>query len=147
MSDSNTPADTQATVVPVITEDLSVVRVTEKTGQAVRVRVVSEEQTKRVPLVDVVDELSVERVPINQVVAERLPPRADGDALIVPVYETIAVVEHRLVLKEELRIVRSKRKVARGQDVVVREETAIVERRDTEDGDWRPEEPIDIPGI
>lgn len=122
-------------------------RVTEKTGQATRVRVVSEERTKRVPVVDVIDELSIERVPINQVVAERLPPRADGDALIVPVYETIAVVEHRLVLKEELRIVRARREVPREEDVVVREETAIIERRDTEDGDWHPEEPADIPGV
>ena len=134
------PPDAETNVIPVVQEKVVVTRVTEKTGHAARVRVLSEEETQHIPVSDIVDEVTVERIPINRIVPERMPPRAEGDALIVPVYESVAVVEQRLVLKEELRIVRRKREVPREEEVLVLKERAIVERRTTEDGEWRPDD-------
>lgn len=127
-------------MIPVLTEELRVDKITEKTGRALRVRVTTQEETQRVPLSDHVEELSVERVPVNRFVDARVPVREEGDVLIVPVYETVAVVEQRLLLREELRITRRQRAVTREEEVVLRREVAIVERRDTPDGEWRADE-------
>lgn len=51
--------------------------------------------------------VDVERVPIDRVLApgETPPgPRAEGQVMVIPVFEEIVVVEKKLVLKEELRI-------------------------------------------
>lgn len=131
------PPDEQR--IPVVEEQVSIERVTEKTGDAVRVRIASHEELQRVPVVDTVEELAVERIPVGHVVTERSAPWQEGDTLVIPVYETVAVVEQRLVLKEELRIVRRRRELPREHEVVLRKETAVIERREAGDGNWRPE--------
>ncbi|KON82401.2 YsnF/AvaK domain-containing protein [Azoarcus sp. PA01] len=130
-------------VIPVVEEEVSIARVTEHTGDSVRVRIALHEETEFVPVTDVVEELTVERVPVNRFVDQRAEPREEGAVLIVPVYETVAVVEHRLLLKEEVRIVRHRREVERKEEVVLRKETAIVERRGADDEEWKPSPPAE----
>ncbi|MCK0510171.1 DUF2382 domain-containing protein [Aromatoleum buckelii] len=130
-------------VIPVVEEEVSIERVTENTGDSVRVRVALHEETQYVPVTDVIEELSVERVPVNRFVDQRAEPREEGGVLIVPVYETVAVVEHRLLLKEEVRIVRHRREIERKEEVVLRKETAIVERRGADEEEWKPTPPAE----
>lgn len=128
-------------VIPVVEEEVSVERVTENTGESVRVRIAVHEETQYVPVSDVLEELSVERVPVHRFVDQRAGPREEGAVLIIPVYETVAVVEQRLLLKEEVRIVRHRREIERQEEVVLRKETAIVERRGANEEEWKPAPP------
>ena len=51
--------------------------------------------------------VEVERVPVGRTLAEgEAPPqsREEGDTLVVPVFEEVAVVVKRLVLREEVRL-------------------------------------------
>lgn len=125
--------------IPVVEEQVSIERVTEKTGDTVRVRIASQDEIQRVPVIDTVEEVAVERVPVNRFVSERFGPREEADVLVIPVFETVTVVEQRLVLKEEVRIVRRRREIQREHEVVLRKERAIVERRQAGDPEWRPE--------
>lgn len=122
--------------IPVVQEELSLSRVTEKTGNAVRVRIEAHEEKQQVPVTEIVEELSIERVPVNRYVSERTAPREEGDAVVIPVFETVAVVEQRLLLKEEVRIVRHRREIRREEEVVLRKETAIVERKTANQDEW-----------
>lgn len=128
-------APPRAQTIPVVQEEASVSRVLEKTG-TVRVRIASHEERQQVPVDEIFDEVTVERVPINRYVSERTGPREEGGVVIIPVFETVPVVEQRLVLKEEVRIVRQRREVRRQEEVVVRREEAIVERRAADLGEW-----------
>lgn len=128
-------------VVPVVEEEISISRVKEKTGSAVRVRIESHEEMQRVPVTDIIEEISVERVPIKRYVDERTGPREEGDVLIIPVFETVPVVEQRLLLKEEIHVIRNRREVEREEEVVLRKETPVIERRRSEQDDWRPDFP------
>lgn len=116
-------------VLPVVQEEVAISRETKKTGKAVRVRIESHDERKTVPVFETLDEVSVERVPINRYVDERTEPREEGDVVIIPVYETVSVVERRILLREEVRIVRRRREVRRDEEVTLRKETPVIERR------------------
>lgn len=132
--------EAQSRTIPVVQEEASVSSVVEKTGE-VRVRVTSHEEKQQVPVTEIFEEVSVERVPINRYVNERTGPREEGDVVIIPVFETVPVVEQRLLLKEELRIVRHRREVQREEEAVLRKETAIVERRTPGQEEWSQDSP------
>ena len=53
--------------------------------------------------------------------------RQEGDTLIVPVLEEVLVVEKRLLLKEEVRITRTRTEVHSPQAVTLRSEEAVIE--------------------
>jgi uncharacterized protein (TIGR02271 family) len=114
-------------VIPVLVETVDVKRRRRITG-AVRV-------TKRVQTEDNVVELrraketvEVERVPINREVSEPPPVRQEGDVTIVPILEEVLVVEKRLVLREELRIIRRRRETSEQYRVPLRREVADIEQ-------------------
>lgn len=133
------PAETQ--VIPLIEEEVTVSRVTEKTGNAVRVRIASQDVKQRIPVSETVEEVSVERVPIHRYVNEHTPVREEGNVVIIPVFETVAVVEQRLLLKEEIHIVRRRREIQREEEVVLRKDVPIVERRASDQDEWSPDAP------
>ena len=70
-------------------------------------------------------------VPVNRVVDGPVVPRQEGDTLILSVLEEVLVVERRLVLKEEVRVVRTRVTEPATQRVTLRREEIVVER----DGD------------
>jgi hypothetical protein len=127
--------------IPVVQEEASVSRVVEKTGKALRVRMDSHEERQRVPVTDIFEEVSVERVPINRYVNERTGPREEGGVVISPVFETVPVVEERLLLKEEVRVVRHRREVQREEEVVLRKDIPVVERRASGQEEWSQDPP------
>lgn len=132
-------ADTRT--IPVVQEEASVSRVVEKTGNALRVRMESHEERQRVPVTEIFEEVSVERVPVNRYVDERTGPREEAGVVIIPVFETVPVVEERLLLKEEVRIVRQRREVQREEEVVVRKDAPVVERRASGQEEWSQDPP------
>lgn len=123
--------------VPVIHEEAHISKRVEETG-AVRVRLVSEVVDAPCDVGTTHESYEVEHVSVGRVVDARREPWTDGDALVVPVYEEVLVP--RLVLKEEIRLVRRRSTRQASGTVSLRRERAVVERRQP-DGTWRAEEP------
>ncbi len=74
------------------------------------------------------EEISVVRVAVGRVVDSIAEPRTEGDTLIVPVYEEVYVVEKRLILREEVRVTRTRSQHTRSETVTLRSEQVNVER-------------------
>jgi uncharacterized protein (TIGR02271 family) len=83
------------------------------------------------------DALQVERVAIGRLLDGDQPPptRHEGDTLVIPVVEEVLVVERRLLLKEELRVLRTRETFHAPQRVELRGERVTVTRIDA---DGRP---------
>lgn len=67
------------------------------------------------------DEVGIERIAVNQVVDQRPGNRQEGDVLVIPVVEEILVVQKRYMIKEEIRINRSRHAVAEPRRVLLDE--------------------------
>jgi uncharacterized protein (TIGR02271 family) len=81
------------------------------------------------------EHIEVERVPIDTLLEPGAPPpkvRTEGNVTILPVLEEILVVEKRLLIKEELRIVRQTTKEVTEVPVALRKQRAVVERLNSE---------------
>jgi uncharacterized protein (TIGR02271 family) len=115
--------------IPVVHEQLEVGRETVTTGR-VRVRKEVRERIAHVEAPVVHDRVTGERVPVGREVDPRDPPRGreEGDTLVVPVLEEVVVVEKRLVLREELRLVRVREESRVVHEVPLVEEQVVVER-------------------
>jgi uncharacterized protein (TIGR02271 family) len=114
-------------VVPLAEEQLRVEpREIDAGGVRVRTRVV--EHDERIELSGTEESVEVERIPIDRVVDEMPTTRTEGDTLVVPVVEERVFVERRLVLREEIRIVRHVRRLHESRPVRLRREEAEIER-------------------
>jgi uncharacterized protein (TIGR02271 family) len=119
----------QRVEVPIVEEQISVEKRTFETGQVVvHVEPVVERQELEVPLLE--ETVEVERVAVNRFVDAPLPVRQEGDVTIVPVFEEVLVVEKRLMLKEEIRLVRRKVATRERRSFDVRKEQVHVLRAD-----------------
>jgi uncharacterized protein (TIGR02271 family) len=129
--------DAAAVVIPVVAERLEVGRRVTETG-VVRLRKLVHERDELVDQEVTRETVQVERVPVGRVVDGPVAIRQEGDTIVVPVLEEVLVVERRLVLKEEVRIVRQRvTERAEPQRVTLRREEIVVER-DTLPGTGRP---------
>jgi hypothetical protein len=72
------------------------------------------------------DEVSVERVPVNRIVDKAPETRQEGDVTIIPVIEEVITVEKRLLLREEVRIRRSRTEVHQPRTVLVSDRRRVV---------------------
>lgn len=118
--------------LPVVREELNVDTRTEEVG-ALRVRVLTEEHSETLQHSLEQESVVVERVPVGVAVAQTREPWTEGDVLVVPVYEE--VIERRLVLKEEIRLHRQRFTASHTEQVPLRRQRAVVERRQA-DGSW-----------
>jgi uncharacterized protein (TIGR02271 family) len=84
-------------------------------------------------------EVDVRRVPVDRVVTEVPRIRTEGDTTIVPVVEEILFVEKRLVLKEELHIIRRTTTETVEIPVTLRKERASIERVASDNGNTSEE--------
>jgi len=95
-----------------------------------RVRVVRRVETRE----EVVDEpgwrerVEVEHVPVGQYVTEVVPIREEEGVTVIPVYEEVLVVERRLLLKEEVRLRKTREEVRDPKRVELRRSVVDVER-------------------
>jgi len=125
-------SDKEPVVIPVAREEASVARKVVEKG-AVRVRKTVREKVELIDEPLMHDEVDIEHVVVNRVVDGPEPPREEGDVLIIPVYEEILTVQRQWVLKEEVRLRRREVQSRHREEVVLREEEALVERRPPRD--------------
>ena len=93
-------------VIPLAEETVTVSKREVETGR-VQVALTTEMQTVIARETLRGRRVEVERVPVGRTLAEgEAPPqsREEGDTLVVPVFEEVAVVVKRLVLREEVRL-------------------------------------------
>jgi len=72
------------------------------------------------------DDVSVERVPVNRIVEVLPETRQEGDITIIPVVEEVITIEKRLLLREEVRIRRSRTEVHKPRTVLVGDRRRVV---------------------
>ena len=133
---------TNEAVVPVIEEQADVGTRRIKTG-SVRIDKQVERRLQKVAAPLVMDDVEVRRVAVNRVVDHAPPTRTEGDTIIIPVVEEELIVTKRLVVKEEIHIIRRRTKQRITQDVELTRERAEVRRLDAEGQtiDPNPENP------
>jgi uncharacterized protein (TIGR02271 family) len=127
---ADTPEDlTEQIRVPVIEEELEVGK-RRVEGARVSVRTVPRERDELVeqPLESM--EVEVERIAINRQIDSAPDVRNEGETLVIPVVEERLVVEKRLFLREEIHVHRRRTVTRFRQNVTLRSQEVIVERRD-----------------
>ena len=126
--------------LPVVEERLHVGTERRETG-ALRVRIETEHREASVRLERLEQQFDIERVRRDRPVEAARAPWTEGDTVVVPVYEEVPTVVVRLVLVEELRLHRRTERSAEDRQVPLRQERAVIERREA-DGTWTS---IDVP--
>src|SRR5215467_11668288 len=96
-------------VVPLHAEEVSVAKRRVVTGQ-VKVGTVTKESEQLVEELLEHEHVEIERIAVGKEVDKAPAVRQEGDTLIIPVLEEIVVVERRLLLKEEVRVRRTREK-------------------------------------
>ena len=119
-------------VIPLVEERMRTSTRSVETGRVrVHKRVESREEIAQLELAR--ETVEVERVPIDRVVEAPPPIRTEGDRTVVPVLEEVLVVEKKLVLREEVHLIRRRTTESEAQPVTLRRETIEVERHPQED--------------
>jgi uncharacterized protein (TIGR02271 family) len=114
-------------VVPVVAETLDIQKRRVEAG-GVRVRKIVHEREEIIDEPLMREEVHVKRVPINRVVEGPIPVRHVGNTMIISLLEEVLVVEKRLMLKEELHIIKDEIETYKPQRIMLRQEEAAVER-------------------
>lgn len=121
------PGDDGRIVVPLLSEELAVMKEKRDTGQ-VRVTTVTHHHEELVDELLAREHVEVERIAIGKPV-EAIPPiREEGDTIVVPIVEEVLVVDRRLVVKEEVRIRRVRRMERHQERVTLRRQEAVISR-------------------
>jgi len=118
-------------VIPVIEEEIAAGVKAVKTG-AVRVDKHVEKRIRKLQTPLLHEDVEVRRVPVNREVNEAPRVRKKGDTVIVPVVEEELVVTKRLVLKEEIHLIKRLTKDRFVKEVELNRERAEVHRLDAE---------------
>ena len=126
--------------VPVIEEELEVGK-RRVEGDRVSVRTIPRERTEVVeqPLESM--EVEVERIAIDREIDTAPEIRNDGDTMIIPIVEERLVVEKRLFLREEVHVRRRRVVTQFRQNVTLRSQEVVVERREAASDRDRTETP------
>lgn len=119
--------DKDEVVVPLRAEEVSVAKRRVITGQ-VKVGTVTRESEQLIEELLEHEHVEIERTPIGKQVEKAPAVREEGDTLIIPILEEIVVVERRLLLKEEVRVRRTREKQPYQERVVVRKQEAVITR-------------------
>jgi len=118
-------------VVPLVAEEVKISRKTVETG-GVRVHKTVREEVKTIDEPIIREHLELERVEINQFVETAPAVRYEGDVMIVPVLEEVIVTQKRLLLREEIRLVKRREEISNVQEITLRREEVSLERIDSE---------------
>ena len=115
--------------IPLAEERVAVSKKEVESGR-VRIRVGVEEREELVPAELARDAVEIKRVARNQPLSEMPAVRVEGTTTIIPVIEEQLVVEKRLVLVEEIHVVRRSETQTEQVPVVLRSERAVIEREE-----------------
>ncbi len=121
----STADDDETTVIPLLAEQMDVTRRKVMTGR-VQVATVTREDPHFIDEMLSSEKVEIERVPIGKVVDSVPSIREDGDVIVIPIVEEI--VERRLVLKEEVRIRKTRSSRRHQERVTLRRQEAVVTR-------------------
>ena len=119
--------DSRTIVVPLLAEDVSIVKQEVVTGH-LTVSTVSHQHEHLVDELLTRESVEVERVPVGQIVDRAPQVREEGDTLIIPVMEEVLVVERRLILKEEVRVRRIRTAERHQERLQLRRQEAMITR-------------------
>jgi stress response protein YsnF len=133
----------QSQTLSVIEERMSV-QVTQYETGCVRVRTVARIEAHDVPVTTRAKSVMVERIRLDQPATVELPPRQEGDTLVVPIFEYVAVTEMKLFLKEEIRITTVVTEATDTHRIELQHHDVIVERRAGIDGQWVADMPPEV---
>ena len=121
-----------ATIIPVVEEQVRVEKKEQESGRVV-VQISPKTRTETVDVSLNEEQIEVERVRVDRLVDGPVPVRQEGDVTIVPVLEEVLVVEKRLRVKEEIRLIRKKARRRETQRVLLRSEEAQINRSQARD--------------
>ncbi|HEX9964778.1 MAG TPA: YsnF/AvaK domain-containing protein [Allosphingosinicella sp.] len=121
----------EVAAIPLVEERLEVGKRQVESGR-VRVRVAVDTHEETVPAELRRDEVEIRRVARNVPVSELPSVRLQGDTTIIPVVEERLVVEKRLVLVEEIHVLRRTGTTVEEIPMVLRSERAEIERAGAE---------------
>lgn len=110
-----------------VDEQLRVETHARETGR-VRARVVTETVEEPVEAAGWRETVDVERVPVGRPVDAVAPLREEDGVTVIPVYEEVLVVEKRLVLREEVRLVTRREPIPGPGSITLRRQRVDVER-------------------
>lgn len=114
-------------ILPIVEEQLNIgTAVVEKGSVRINKTISEEEHTITMPLLQ--EELQVQRIPINQYVSEAPVVRQEGNTTIFPVVKEVLVVEKRLVLVEEIHVIRELVQETHEESHIVRSDEVSIER-------------------
>jgi uncharacterized protein (TIGR02271 family) len=130
-SEDSASQDAADVVIPVIEEELQAGTRSVKTG-SVRVDKHVEKRLRKIQAPIIHEDVEVRRVPVNRVVAEAPRARKQGDTIIVPVVEEELVITRRLILKEEIHLLKRRTRDSVVKEVELNRERAEVHRLDAE---------------
>lgn len=114
--------------IPVVDEQAEPRTARHPTG-VVRVRTQVRERLQPVEAVLDTETVEVLRVPQDRFVEAPVPDRVEGDTLVVTVVEEVAVVETRLRVVEEVRITRRHQRAEMRDEVPLRRQEVVVDRK------------------
>jgi len=125
------PKVDQPVVVPVVAEEMKAgVRSVPTGGIRINKRVGKREEIIDQPLRS--EHIEVRRVVRNEVVSGPLPPRQEGDTLVVPVVKEVLKIEKQLILTEELYVTKRVEEKRHVETVILRHEHTTIDRIDGE---------------
>jgi uncharacterized protein (TIGR02271 family) len=123
------PDREEVAAIPLAEERVAVSKREVESGR-VRVRIGVESREEIVPAELAQDAVEIKRVARNQPLTEAPAVRVQGATTIIPVIEEQLVVEKRLVLVEEIHIVRRSETQLEQVPVTLRSERAEIEREE-----------------
>lgn len=114
--------------IPVVEESVHVEKLSTPIG-SVQLHVVPEQRTEHLQIPISTEHAEVRTVEVRRFVEEAPPVREEGDTLIVPIVEEVLVVHKRLMVREEIHIVRRRATHVDERDVVLRSEKVEITRQ------------------
>jgi uncharacterized protein (TIGR02271 family) len=118
-------------VIPVLEEEVVTGVKAVETG-AVRVDKHVDKRVRKVEMPLLHEDVEIKRVPVNRVVDQAPPVRTSGDTVIISVVEEEMIVTKRLVLKEEIYLIKHRTKDRFEREVELETERAEVHRLDAQ---------------
>ena len=123
-----------STVIPVMQEQATIDKEVVETAKIyVQKKVTEVEKNVDIPLLQ--EGYEIERVAVNQYVDTYPQIREDGNTIIIPVVREVLVVEKRLELVEEVRVIKRATTVDHKETFTLRKEEVNVERKPTNNND------------
>ena len=132
-TEGDTSSDAAENIIIPVAEERIVVHKRQVEGATTRIvkRVLEDTQTVDETLLG--EEVEIKRVKVDREVEAAEPIRTEGDTTIIPLYEEVIVIEKRLVLAEELHVMKKQTEKHEPLQVTLRREEVSVERLDPEE--------------